>query len=415
MPRKAERQDALNNNNPTATPADFIDQNKPQSSGILQRMRRSRNFGGVMDGLIILVSGLVAILLCELLLRLVPSLQLPVGEGEYVYCGVPRGRHQSHALYGYTEIPGNSYFERFSPLDPWNRVQINRDGFRDNATGTGSPVFVLGDSMVRGSLVKESETFSSLLNAWHPQLLLKNYGTGGYGQPNEIRVYEDKGHSIPHNLVVVGLSLSTDLEDNAERAVLTPSSVDITVEPAGSGTKKPSLALQAHLYLWQNSKLYNWFYSTLLRPYVGDRASRRDIGHAIELTRRLFVRLADDARANGAELLVVILPGWAELVGRDDGLQPEKQREMIKALAAATPGVYVVDPTKKLSANDPMKTYGIGDKHLSPLGHFLVAEAIDQWLVNDWSGGKGLTVGEHQFVKTAPVEPDCLKFSQVGQ
>ncbi|HEV7321400.1 MAG TPA: hypothetical protein VGO04_22580 [Ensifer sp.] len=412
MSRKVEHQDALNN--PTAAPADFIGQNKPRPAGILQRIRRSRNFAGAMDGLIIVVSGLAAILICEMLLRFVPSLQLPVGEGEYVYCGIPRARHQPHALYGYTEIPGNSYFERFSPLDPWNRVQINSDGFRDNATGTGSPVFVLGDSMVRGSLVKESETFSSLLNAWHPQLLLKNYGTGGYGQPNEIRLYEDKAPNIPHKLVIVGLSLSTDIEDNSERAVMTPESVDITVEPAGTETKKPSLALQAHLYLWQHSKLYNWFYSTLLRPYVGDRASRRDMGHAIELTRRLFVRLAADARANGADLLVVVLPGWAELAGRDDGLQPAKQREMINAFAAATPGVYVVDPTEKLAANNPMKTYGIGDKHLSPLGHFLVAETIDEWLLNSWSDGKGLAGGKHDFVKTAPVEPDCTQFSQVG-
>ncbi|HEV7308402.1 hypothetical protein [Ensifer sp.] len=410
MSRKVESQDSLNN--PTASPSDFIGQDK--SAGVLQRVRRSRNLAGTIDGLIIVVSGLVAILLCEMLLRFVPTLQLPVGEGEYVYCGVPRARHQPHALYGYTEIPGNSYFERFSPLDPWNRVQINSDGFRDNAVGAGAPVIVLGDSMVRGSLVKESETFSSLLNAWHPQLLFKNYGTGGYGQPNEIRLYEDKGRVIPHKLVVVGLSLSTDIEDNAERAVLTPTSAEITVEPAGSGTKKPSLALQAHLYLWQNSKLYNWFYSTLLRPYVGDRASRRDMGHAIELTRRLFARLADDARENGADLLVVVLPGWAELAGRDDGLEPEKQREMINAFAAATPGVYVVDPTEKLAANDPMKTYGIGDKHLSPLGHFLVAETVDEWLLNTWSGGKVLAVGKHEFVKSAPVEPVCTQVSQAG-
>ncbi|OCP05727.1 MULTISPECIES: hypothetical protein [unclassified Ensifer] len=411
MSRKAEHQDALNN--PTAAPADFIGESQPRPAGILRRIRRSRNLSGALDGLIIVVSGLVAVLICEMLLRFVPSLQLPVGEGEYVFCGMPRARHQSHALYGYTEVPGNSYFERFSPFDPWNHVQINRDGFRDNATRDGAAVFVLGDSMVRGSLVKESETFSALLNTWHPQLLFKNYGTGGYGQPNEIRLYEDKAPNIPHKLVIAGLSLSTDIEDNAERAVLTPSSVEITVEPAGSGLKKPSLALQAHLFLWQNSKLYNWFYSTLLRPYVGDRASRRDMGQAIELTRRLFVRLADDARANGAELLVVILPGWAELAGRDDGLQPSKQREMIKAFAAATPGVYVVDPTEKLAANDPMKTYGIGDKHLSPLGHFLVAEAIDRWLINSWDGRQSLTGGKHEFVKTAPIEPDCLQLSQV--
>ncbi|MBP1883760.1 hypothetical protein [Sinorhizobium mexicanum] len=359
----------------------------------------------------VVISIAVAVVGSELVLRAFPSLQIPVGEGDYVFCGIARTRHQPHPHYGFTEIPGNRYFERFSSFDPWNPVKINADGFRDNAIGNGEPVIVLGDSIVRGSLVRESETFSALLNAWHPQLLFKNYGTGGYGQPNEIRLYEDKGRAISHKLLIVGFSLSTDIEDNAERAVLTPSSVDINVEPAGSNPKQAGLLLEAHLFLWKNSKLYNWVYSTLLRPYVGNIDSRRDIEDALELTKRLFDQLATTARSNGADLLVVILPGWAEMAGRDDGLQPDRQRKMIETLAATTPGMFVVDPTVRLAAADPTKTFGVVDKHLSPLGHFLVAEAIDEWLLSEWRGKNTIRGSQHSFAPGPPIEPDCGQLS----
>ncbi|MDK1378430.1 MULTISPECIES: hypothetical protein [unclassified Sinorhizobium] len=374
-------------------------------------MHLSRAFPWIGDALTVVVSVAVAVVGSELALRAFPSLQIPVGESDYVFCGTPRTRHQPHARYGFTEIPGNRYFERFSSFDPWNPVKINTDGFRDNATGNGEPVIVLGDSIVRGSLVRESETFSALLNAWHPQLLFKNYGTGGYGQPNEIRLYEDKGRTISHKLLVVGFSLSTDIEDNAERAVLTPSTVDIQVEPAGSSPKPAGLLLEAHLLLWKNSKLYNWIYSTLLRPYVGNIDSRRDIEVALELTKRLFGQVAATARSNGADLLVVILPGWAEMAGRDDGLQPDRQREMIEKLAATTPGMFVVDPTARLAAADPTKTFGVVDKHLSPLGHFLVAEAIDEWLLSEWRGKNTIRRSQHSFSPGPPVEPDCGQLS----
>lgn len=365
------------------------------------------------DALTVVVSIAVAVVGSELTLRAFPSLQIPVGESEYVFCGTAQTRHQPHMRYGFTEIPGNNYFERFSSFDPWNPVKINADGFRDNARGNGEPVIVLGDSTVRGSLVRESETFSALLNAWHPQLLFKNYGTGGYGQPNEIRLYEDKGRTIPHKLLIVGFSLSTDIEDNAERAVLTPSSVDITFEPAGSSPKRAGLLLETHLFLWKNSKLYNWVYSTLLRPYIGNSDSRQELDDALELTKRLFGRLAAEAQRNGADLLVVILPGWAEMAGRDDGLQPARQREMIESLAATTPGMFVVDPTARLTAADPTKTFGVVDKHLSPLGHFLVAEAIDEWLLGEWRGRNTIQKSQHSFIPSLPVEPDCGQLSEV--
>jgi len=357
------------------------------------------------------------LLVCEMLLHVFPEFQVPVSDEQYLFCGAGHSRHQAHPLYGYTEVPGNTYFERFSNVDPWNFVRVNAEGFRDSSPRTGQPVFVLGDSMTRGSLVEENETFTSLLDSWHPEYSFRNYGIGGYGQPNSIRIYEDKGGGVTHKLVVQAVSLGTDLEDNAERAVLAPDdSVDITVEPANAPGNQPGLLLRTHFFLWKNSKLYQALYSTALRPLFGNKDSRRNITNAMEVTKRLLIRLAADAKSNGADLLVVILPSWAEMDGRNEVFHPQKQRDMIKKVAAETTGVYVVDPTPRLRAEGASRTYGIVDKHLNPLGHFLVAEAIDKWLVNDWPGRpQGISASSRQYVPQQPVTANCANLPDPGQ
>ena len=186
-----------------------------------------------------------------------------------------------------------------------------------------------------------------LLDSWHPEYSFRNYGIGGYGQPNSIRIYEDKGGGVTHKLVVQAVSLGTDLEDNAERAVLAPDDlVDITVEPANAPGNQPACCCELTSFCWKNSKLYQALYSTALRPLFGNKDSRRNITNAMEVTKRLLIRLAADAKSNGADLLVVILPSWAEMDGRNEVFHPQKQRDMINKVAAETTGVYVVDPRR---------------------------------------------------------------------
>ena len=138
--------------------------------------------------------------------------------------------------------------------------------------------------------------------------------------------------------------------------------------------------------------------------------------NAFEVTRRLLGRLAADAKANGAELLILVLPGWAEMAGRDDGLQPDRQREMIDHFVAETPGTYVVDPTPALAAEGADKTYGIIDKHLSPYGHYLVAGEVDRWLSDTWPATAGTMQAEtHNFVPPPPVTANCVRLPDAGQ
>src|SRR5690606_9521676 len=105
------------------------------------------------------------------------------------------------------------------------------------------------------------------------------------------------------------------------------------------------------------------------------------------------------------------LPGWAEMDGRDDGLEPTRQREMIEAFAASRPGVSAVDPSDALARAGSEKTYGILDKHLTAYGHFIVAQAVERWLVAEWPLRPRLSAppAARTFEPQPRITPDCSR------
>lgn len=368
--------------------------------------RRRAYFVG--DTLLVLASILLTLVIAELLLRTFPRFQVQTGEGEYRYCNAITVRHRPHDVYGYSETPGSSYFERYGPADPWYYIRINAEGFRDNYETDGRPVIVLGDSSTRGSLVNEGETFANLMDQWHPEWSFRNYGVGGYGQANTIRVYEDKAAAMPHDLVIQQFSLANDIDDNVERAVLDGDTARITIKPmTDTPVSTLSLPVRIHRFFWEHSKLYPWLYNIAIRPYFDNWDARQNIDRSLEVTQRLLGKLAAEARANQADLLLLVLPSWAEMDGRDDGMLPGRQRTMLEAFAAQTPNVYLLDATAVLAPEDPNKTFGVVDKHMTPYGHFVVAQALERWMVTDWPRGPRTAAPARAFQPSAPAIPDC--------
>lgn len=360
--------------------------------------------------LLIVTSMLLSVTVLELAFRIFPQFQVPTGEGDFIFCTADTVRYRPHASFGYTEMPGESYFERYTPADSWAYIKVNGEGFRDNYEQgvAGETVIVLGDSMTRGSLVNEYETYTSLLRKWHPDASFRNYGVGGFAQANSIRVYEEKAPGLNHRLVIDQFSLGNDLNDNTGRAVLNDDSVEIIVEPAiGTPKEQVSLAVRTHLFFWRNSKSYPWLYTTLLRRFTSNWDVRSDLEGTLELTRRLVARLAGEVRANDADLLLLVLPAWAEMVGRNDGMEPERQREMLRKLAAETPGLFLLDMTPIFAAEDPGRVYGVVDKHMTPYGHFLVANALDLWMMQEWPAGQRTLQPARSFHPAPLPVPDC--------
>ena len=143
------------------------------------------------------------------------------------------------------------------------------------------------------------------------------------------------------------ISLSTDIDDNVELATLDGDSVKINIKPAvgaPKGSVKPLVRI--HLFFWNHSRVYAWFYNTAVRPFFSNWDVRRDVDGALKVTRRLLEKLASEARSNHADLLILILPSWAEMAGRDDGMEPERQRMMLRDFVADTAGVFLLDMTR---------------------------------------------------------------------
>ncbi|MFC6487595.1 hypothetical protein [Nitratireductor sp. GCM10026969] len=371
--------------------------------------RGTRIKGAKIAGTLGLLSLSVAVTVgfFEALLAAFPGLQVQANEGEYIFCS-PSTRHVEHPRFGHTETPGASYFERNSPRDPWYYVHINEEGFRDNQRHSGERVIVLGDSMTRGTLVNEYESYGSLINQWHPDMGFHIYGVGGYGQANTLRIYQDKGAEIPHRLVIQQITLPNDLDDNVERTRRVGDGFEVDFAKVTAKTTEGTLLLlRVHQFLWQASSLYRIVYDATFRASVQNWDARRDIDNALDLTRRLLAGLAAEAAANKADLLLLVIPGWPEIVGRDDGMAPERQREMLRAFVEDVPNAHLLDATPGLARADPDLTFGVIDKHLTAYGHFLLAEALDQWLWQDWQGKSSDVRSRRTFVQQPAIVPDC--------
>ncbi|MCT7376924.1 hypothetical protein [Chelativorans salis] len=372
--------------------------------------RKARGRAAAIAGNLLLLGLSIAfvVALFETFLAAFPQFQVQANEGKYLFCSPPYTRHVEHPVFGYTESPGASYFERNSRLDPWYYVRVNEEGFRDNQSHDGERVIVLGDSMLRGTLVNEHETFASLMNQWHPDMGFHIYGVGGYGQANTLELYRDKGATLPHRLVIQQFTLPNDLDDNVERAKRAGDGIEVDFEKITAKTTESTIfLLEVHKFIWRVSSLYRIVYNFSIRSHFENWDARRDIDNALELTRRLLVALAEAARANNADLLLLAIPGWPEIVGRDDGMAPERQREMLRAFVSETANAHLLDVTPRLVEADPSRTYGVIDKHLTPYGHFLVAEVLDQWMEEGWHGGPGGIASEREFVQQPAISPDC--------
>jgi hypothetical protein len=354
---------------------------------------------------------MIAVGLAEATLRVFPTLQVQK-EPQQIFCSAETRRHVPSAEFGYSEVPGNVYFEKASAADDWYFVKINSEGFRDNYNSGSQNVIVLGDSLVRGTLVEEQQQFGYLLDLWHPDIAFRTYGVGGYGQVNELRLYESLAR-IPHKLVILAYSTATDLDDNAERASLVGGTMHLDVEPRVETPPKSVLG-EVHHVLWANTALYPLLFRTVLEPFVGRQDARRNIDKAFEMTRRLLGMIADEARLNGAELLVVSIPGWNEVAGRYDGMEYDRQHKMLEEFAATTPSVSLLDATPTLARDYELK-YGLTDKHLNGYGQFLVATAIDRWLATQWTGGPHSAPAPHHYSQTVPIVPDCAMANEYAR
>jgi lysophospholipase L1-like esterase len=364
---------------------------------------RGRLRGAALDLLLLGLSGLVALGLAELVLRLFPNL---LGEEAAL-------RVHWVEVAGDTDAGGQSLMVDDPEIGflyrPGLEGRIARGdldfGFRLDGRGFRNPepwpeparLVLLGDSMAFGYGASDGRDWPSLLRARLPAAGLVNLGLIGSGPLQQERVYERFGAPLRPAVVLLALFAGNDLDDDRAFAHwLEHGAAGSYRRFRGQGDRWLDDSL---LGLAQRTHLF-WFASELAgrlrnrdrgRSVVLDDGSRLQLvlprpgGPAagdLDRTVAVVARLRARVERDGGRLLVLLMPTKEEvylpLLGETAVRPSELARARLEPL-----GVPVLDLGEALRARASRRgpaLYFAVDGHPGPEGQAVLAEAVGSWL-----------------------------------
>jgi hypothetical protein len=161
-----------------------------------------------------------------------------------------------------------------------------------------------------------------------------------------------------------------------------------------------------------NSHLYNLAYTSAkiaASGRKGDQLPPDQLALGAEITTGLLLALGREAARNDADLLIVILPSWNEIMGLGAEDDPALQRQVIGRVAGELDNVFVLDLTDQLRALGARSVYGQVDKHFNSLGTYTAAKATYDWMNRDWPRGPRTNQTAPPFAddRWGVERPDC--------
>lgn len=306
-------------------------------------------------------------------------------------------------------------------------------------------IAIFGDSYVQGLEVRNEETFSALLQRYLPGVEIINFGVGGYGTVEELVAYIEKGRQCKPDLVVLFFLTGNDIRNNDP--ALQGRYGGGTLRPwllKTSGTyefyypdnyfknNKKLILINIHRWLMEHLCIYKTFYANFgikLRNYqfpafnnkkpeinsqtfwpqdyklvdygVYCKPTHRAWIEAWEITEEAILRFRRAVEEDGAKFLLVIPadsiqvePDAAAKLRSEYGLKiPDNfdVRYPVTRLRffAEKSGIAFLSllPTfleyrDRFSLPYPYFAYRC-DGHWNPLGHFLAANGLAQFLFNE--------------------------------
>jgi hypothetical protein len=334
-----------------------------------------------------------------------PDFQALVPFSNRVVCAEPPQPGRPHEIFGWTAAPNSAYFEQTSEADGWAVHIYNADGFRDLFDSGNEHVIVLGDSFTQGADASNDEAFPYLLDLWNPKLSFHNFGTAAYGTKNSLSVYEAISSKIPHDLVILAYFLGNDLRDNLHSRDKDTGSVS---RNGAEGSTWRATLKQINSTIRQNLRTYNLLYTFVRSVFGGFDLPREKIEKGVGITNNLLIELVAQIRANGSDLLLVILPSWNQMNNYRDPEEAARQRAIIRELAAQWDNIYLIEMADIIASVGVNKFYGVKDKHFSRYGYYATAKAIHEWINSEWPRGHRAARQAPPFQPaSAPVVPDC--------
>lgn len=344
----------------------------------------------VKNALLAIASLVVAVVVLELVLEARPDLRVHNDSPEFVFCEGASQRYHQDPLFRKAEVPGSIYFENNGV--GWSIHINNERGFRDVFDSGQQHVIVLGDSFTRGTSVNDHQTIPYLLDLWTPDTAFHSFAIGGYGTADAYRAYQVVAKEWDHRLVILYYFLGNDLRNNLAGNVEFEGDDAYQMElgDVDMASAPERLLAKWHRYLRASSHVYNLAYASMQTIASGRRGHQLPadkLARGTEITKALLLSLGREAAHNDADLLIVILPSWNEVmnVGAED--DPAMQRRLIAQVSDELDNVYVIDVTPDVEALGARRAYGQVDKHFSPLGAYATAKATYEWLHRDWPRG----------------------------
>jgi lysophospholipase L1-like esterase len=268
------------------------------------------------------------------------------------------------------------------------RITTNQDGLRGardyprHKPSGVARVAVVGDSFVFGFGVNDGEVVSAALenllngSAAARDWEVLNFGVSGFGQSEELVLYQKKITSYSPDWVVL-FYCDNDIGNNAVSGLFARQR-DGSVQRAAAEFL-PGVRMRERLYAWAplrwlflHSQLWNYVRNQLsarvqgrLLKEQGLRAYDDATPEAVELTRALFAEFVRQVRAGGARAVVFVIP-TSEIKSNFPMTRAEVERS----------GAVLIDGREFLGPQD----YHRRDGHWNAAGHRKAAEELSRLL-----------------------------------
>jgi len=306
-----------------------------------------------------------------------------------------------HPVYGIAPIPGVSGVRH--TVEYAHTFTHTVQGFRSgSALGEIAPekrsprILFLGDSFTYGMGAADDETFVNLVASALPGVEVVNAGVNGYGQFEELAILDALGPALNPDLTIV-VFFWNDLEDNLEagnpsfalyaegRVVRTDLVVPPTFDPLASRTAyvEPVSARGALYYTREMIKEgLKGFRYRYLGISARDIRTEEQLREAWAVTATAFELMQRRARELGTKLLVVSIPDHNKVdplavIKNIEPLNYNVEDALRDTLARlGIPYFDTFDVLKAAHTNGGGGLYYYADRHLTPRGHQVVAEAL---------------------------------------
>lgn len=356
--------------------------------------------GLLFNSTLVLTSVLIALSLGEGIVRIIQPQEL--GNWTYTRDGLT------------LHLPNMTQFShRFQHI-----IETNSAGMRDRdhslkKTAGVYRILVLGDSYMEANQVKLEEAFSSVLekqlkNVVGESIEVINASVSGWGTDDELTYLAREGTKYNPDLILIGMTLHNDVQDNLEGEFHTFSNGVLHENPKQNVPLgefallqvKEFLASHSHLYqIVLRAKRFSWIHeaSNRLSSHVADLIKKdqtKEITQAWDITRQLLRKIKSESESHKARLAVFLIPLWIQVSEERLGeflvehhLSTEEivldQPQLRMSVIGQEEQIEIIDllhDFRRVEKEHPRSLYLVDDGHWTEAGHRLAAGIVRERL-----------------------------------